>query len=247
VTAWLDFTPPVIGHRGACGYRPENTMSSFIKAQQLGIKWVEFDVRLSACHEAILLHDHTLDRTSNGRGYVEKHPYHYLQTLDAGSWFGAEFKNERILRLNEVLSYLASQGMAANIEIKPYPGHEVEIVQKVLNIVEPYLAQQQLPLIFSSFSLPVVKRLRQLSSSILLGFLMDEWLDDWQALSAQYHCVSLHLNQAIVTETIANQIKQAGKYLLCYTVNDYDRAQELYAWGVDAVFSDFPDRVIKAK
>src|SRR5688572_22496951 len=91
--------PRVIAHRGASAYAPENTMAAFSRAHALGAQWIEFDVWLAACGEVVVLHDETLARTTNGYGRVTDFSYAALQPLDAGSWFGHQFRQEKILTL----------------------------------------------------------------------------------------------------------------------------------------------------
>src|SRR5690606_29353427 len=102
----------------------ENTLAGFRKAAALGVRWIEFDVRLSADGECVLLHDDTLDRTTNGRGRADLLSLSELRRLDAGSWFGAEFVGERIPTLDETIRLCSELGLAANVEVKPGPGAE---------------------------------------------------------------------------------------------------------------------------
>src|SRR5438445_1086012 len=116
----------LIAHRGASALAPENTLAAFRKAGEIGAKWVEFDVMLAADGEAVVIHDDTLDRTTNAKGNVCDYPYSYLQTLDAGSWFNPQFSHEKIPTLAEVIGVLRHCKLAANIEIKPSVGKEEE-------------------------------------------------------------------------------------------------------------------------
>lgn len=246
MTTELHFNPPVIGHRGACAYAPENTLASFTKAAQLGVKWVEFDVMQAADGELIIFHDELLDRTSNGHGHVDHYPYPYLYSLDAGSWFSPAFSGERIPTLRAVIEFLQNANMCANVEIKALPGREEQIVKRVLLDLQPYLATANNQFLFSSFSMGALNFLRQTSSQCQIGLLLDEWEPDWQTVCQSLNCVSIHVNQGIMSAAAALEIKKMNKMLLCYTVNNPIRAQELYGWGVDAVFSDAPDKIIKS-
>jgi glycerophosphoryl diester phosphodiesterase len=96
----------VIGHRGACGYAPENTLSSMNKAFELGLKWVEFDVMLTKTGEPIIFHDFTLERTTNGFGKVAETELAAIRDLDCGSWFSEKSQAERIPTLKELLQPL---------------------------------------------------------------------------------------------------------------------------------------------
>src|SRR5579862_9210710 len=99
-------------------------MSAFIKAAQLGVRWIEFDVMLTSDGVPVIFHDELLNRTSNGRGEVIHHSYAYLRTLDAGSWFNPIYSGECIPTLAQVIEYLRNTNMAANIEIKAQAGQE---------------------------------------------------------------------------------------------------------------------------
>lgn len=240
-TTFIRPNPPVIGHRGACAYAPENTMASFIKAAQLNLQWVEFDVMLSSDDIPIIFHDTTLNRTTNGRGKVNHYPYAYLQTLDAGKWFDYTFSGERIPTLLTVIQFLQEAKMSANIEIKTLPESEEKLIQHVMRELQPYLAKNNNQFLFSSFSFSALHLLRKIAPHCHIGMLLDTWEPNWKNISLALDCVAVNVNHNILTEKIAQEIKALGKILCCYTVNDPTRAHELYTWGVDAVFSDAPD------
>lgn len=243
MTSSLKFIPPVIGHRGACAYAPENTLSSFVKAAQLNIKWVEFDVTTSSDGVPIIIHDDTLNRTTNGHGKVNHYPYSHLQFLDAGKWFNSVFSNERIPSLMTIINFLQDMNMFANIEIKTAHECEESLIKKIIKEMQPYLSQGNEKFLFSSFSTQALSLLRKYSPDCQLGLLLDDWAPDWKKTCMQLNCVSVHVNEKIITEKIAREIKAMGKFLLCYTVNDPARAKELFSYGVDAVFSDIPDKI----
>lgn len=233
----LAFNPPVIAHRGASGYEPENTLKAFVRAAELGIRWVELDVVLAACGTPVIFHDETLDRTTKTPGNIGDHPYTYLRTLDAGN-------GEHIPTLTELADMLQATGLNANIEIKPLPGQDAQTVDATLQILKSYFPISSDRLLFSSFSLSSLRELRKQAPDCHLGLLMHEYFDDWFLLVEELNCCSVHVNQEILTPEFSRSIKDRNKLLLSYTVNTEERAHELFGWGVDAVFSDFPDRVI---
>lgn len=239
----LTFNPPVIAHRGASAYAPENTMQAFVKAAQLGIKWLEFDVMLTSDKVPVIFHDETLNRTTNGVGELAHHPYAYLRGLDAGAWFDLTCAGEKIPSLEEILYFLENTQLAANVEMKAPLGQEEALVKQVLAVISPYLKQGTFPILFSSFSIPTLEYLRKYAPNCMLGLLMHEWHPEWETFCQSLKCVSVHVNEAILTEQRAREIKAKGKILLSYTVNDPKRAQQLFAYGVDAVFSDIPDQI----
>ncbi len=238
----LQFQPPVIAHRGASSYAPENTMTAFTKAIQLGVKWIEFDVTLSADDVPVIFHDDKLERTTDGKGYIWSHPYSVLAKLDAGSWFDPMYSSERIPTLLEVLEFLGNYGVAANIELKSQPGHEEKLVKRILQDMAK-LKSSPMPeqLLFSSFSIDALRYLRKYAPERQLGLLQHEWHHEWRSICTQLGCVSINVNKKILTPDFADEIKNMNMFLLVYTVNDPARARELYSMGVDAVFSDNPD------
>ncbi|EKD71951.1 MAG: Glycerophosphoryl diester esterase [uncultured bacterium] len=242
----LHFDPPVIGHRGACGYAPENTLASFTKAAQLGIKWVEFDVMLTADGKPVIFHDETLDRTTNATGNLGQFTFDYLSSLDAGAWFDTRFAGEKIPSLVTVLEWMKETGVSANVEIKPLPGQDrITVANAVKDIVE-FFPQPSPSILFSSFSVDSLYYLREQLPTCYMGLLIHEWLPNWLQIVRELNCISVHVNEDIITRETALKIKSMEKFLLCYTVNDPARANELYTWGVDAVFSDVPDKIAAA-
>lgn len=235
------FIPPVIAHRGASAKAPENTLAAFKKAAELGAKWVEFDVMLAACGEVVVIHDETLDRTTNGKGRVIDFPYQYLKTLDAGSWFDPTFSAEKIPTLAEVIYLLHELGLAANIEIKPFSGKEELTVKNVLHVIDRCWKKNMSPPLISSFSRIALQYARYYSPSVFLGYLMDRWEDDWKDSCDHLQCAAVDVNEKILNPGRVNEIKATGRFLLSYTVDDPARAKDLFAIGVDAVFSNYPD------
>src|SRR2546425_7902993 len=118
--------PRIIGHRGGGTLAPENTLAGIRKAATMGFGGVEFDVMLSADKVPLLIHDETLDRTTNGQGSVAATPYARLASLDAGAWFGPEYRGERVPTLEQAGKLCVELGLWANVEIKPAQGFERE-------------------------------------------------------------------------------------------------------------------------
>lgn len=236
--------PPVIAHRGASAQAPENTLAAFIKAKQLGLNWVEFDVMVTATEEAIIFHDDQLERTTNGKGLVVDCSYTHLKTLDAGSWFDPIFSTQNIPSLQEVLQVLHTHSLAANLEIKPVLGYEQATVQRIFEILSQSKISLPYPLLISSFSPHVLKRVREISPTSLIGVLVETWQDNWQYLCKEVNAISIHINQDQLTPERINEIKEKGYLLLSYTVNNIERAHQLLSWGVDAIFSDCPHAIL---
>jgi glycerophosphoryl diester phosphodiesterase len=237
----LEILPQIIAHRGASAYAPENTLAAFAKALDLGCRYVECDVMLSADGEPFVFHDEKLKRTTNGKGKLGQVNTAYLQSLDAGRWFARRYRGEKILHLRELLQWLVGANVQANIEIKPFPGTVEQTASVVLAHIQRYWPpNKSLPLI-SSFELDALKLCRSLAPELPLGLLLDKWNNNWQQTAEDLQCYSVHCNQSILSATRAKQIKQQDFKLLAYTVNHRRIAKKLFAWGVDAVFSDYPN------
>ncbi|MES2218466.1 MAG: glycerophosphoryl diester phosphodiesterase [Pseudomonadota bacterium] len=234
----IKFVPPLIAHRGASSIAPENTLAAFLLAKQQGATWVEFDVMLTADGEAVVIHDESLERTTNGIGDVDKIIYSQLAKLDAGSWFNPAFADERVPTLREVITFLKKHQLAANVEIKAIPGQEAAVVTKVLAEIKQYWSATMTPPLISSFSMPILQQVRQQQPEALIGMLIHEWFDGWEEIAEALNPVSMNMNEEIMTPTVATQFKNNNKLITCYTVNQPARAMELFAMGVDAVFTD---------
>jgi glycerophosphoryl diester phosphodiesterase len=231
----------VIGHRGASAYAPENTIAAFDKALSLGCRFIEFDVMCSVDGEPFIIHDDHLKRTTNGKGDVGLVDAAYLQSLDAGSWFSKQYKGERIPHFKDALKWLSCSGVQANIEIKPYNGAIEQTTVAVLSHIHRYWPQdKELPLV-SSFEWEALVLCRSIAPEMPLGLLLHEWEEDWLQKAKQLACYSIHFNRKILTADRVRVVKEQG-YLVCaYTVNRKRLANKLYGWGVDAIFSDYPD------
>lgn len=236
--------PRVIGHRGACAYAPENTLSSFKKAYELGCKWVEFDVKLTSDQELIIFHDDTLERMVGEKALVEQLMLKQIQQFDIGSWFSPLFKNEHIPTFLEVIDFLGKHDMTANVEIKPSPGFEVQTAEKTIEMIQQNWPTHILPPLISSFAFDSLKTARCCDPIAMLGLLMRDRDLDWLAMAQELNCVSIHVHEKILDKSLIDQIKSKGYNLLSFTVNDKDRACELFDLGVDCVFSDCPDKIM---
>lgn len=234
--------PRIVAHRGGGTLAPENTLGAIDTGARLGLKMIEFDAKLSADGQVFLLHDDTVDRTSNGHGCATDLSYEQIARLDAGAWFSPQFAGERMPTLADVAQRCARHGMAANIEIKPSPGREVDTGRVVAQQAETLWRDQTQPLL-SSFSYEALAAARDAAPHLPRGLLFEAVPADWQAQTAGLDCVSLHASHKHLNAPLVAAIKAAGLRILAYTVNDPARAVELAAWGVDAICTDRIDLI----
>lgn len=237
--AQLEF-PRIIGHRGACAYAPENTLASIRKAAAQGARWVEFDVRLTREGDLVLMHDDNVKRTTNGRGRVLDLTLVELGALDAGAWFGGDFAGERVPTLVETIALLAELGLGANIEIKTGKSEARATAEALARILAAHWRAAAPPLI-SSFEVPALEAMQAIAPHWPRGLLLKEIGGDWRGLLDRLGAATLNVDHRPLDAGKVAIARQAGRPVLCYTVNDPARARQLFAWGVSAVFTDRPD------
>ena len=238
----------IIGHRGAAGYAPENTLASVRRAAALGVHWVEVDAKLSAGGHAILMHDDTLERTTNGRGPVSEASLADLAGFDAGGWFGPEFAGERVPSLDQFLDACTELGLRANIEIKPGPGEDAETAHAVAAVLAARnFADAALPLV-SSASLRALDAFLETANEFPCGAIFFGPVpDDAVLVELKGRAVSIHAAASSTTKADVERAKAHGFAVLVFTVNDPDDAARFFGWGVDALFSDYPDRLMETR
>jgi glycerophosphoryl diester phosphodiesterase len=233
----------LIGHRGLAGRAPENTLAAFKAAAQAGLNWVEFDTQACATGEWVVFHDKTLERTTNGRGLIQETPYENLKTLDAGSWFNAQFKNERIPTLKDTLAYLANLKLHPNIEIKTF--HEINNNQiaNFLQTIQVAWPNTLPPPLVSSFDLKTLEILRSLDQQLPLGYIVEHPTEETLDLILDTKLDSLHCDHRNLLPTLLTTSILKSIPLLAYTVNNQAQLETLLQAGVTAVFSDLTNDI----
>jgi glycerophosphoryl diester phosphodiesterase len=247
--------PRVLAHRGGGAFAPENTIAAIRTGRERGFRGVEFDVTLSADDEPVLMHDPTLDRTTDASGPVAGRSWAELARLDAGRWFSPGFAGEPIPRLSDALGYCRSHQVWINAEIKPAPGAEQRTGERVARAIARDFADPmqhavgpdgppdpRLPLL-SSFSADALAAARDAAPWLPRGLLCRRIPANWRDQLQRLQCVALHCDHRTLDALGAAQVRGAGFWLFCYTVNDRQRAIELAQWGVDALCTDRLDLI----
>ena len=234
----------IYAHRGASGYAPENTMAAFRKAVELGSDGIECDVQMTTDGRLVVCHDETLERTTDGKGFIKDYSYDELRELDAGSWFDGRFRNERIPRLVELLELVKDNNMLLNIEIKSgivlYPGIE----EKILAQVDAFRLQKKT--IISSFNHYSVKKCRDIAPWARTGILYMEGLyKPWNYMDT-LDCRYAHPFYLALAPEISKELKARGYKINVFTINDPKEAVRLAEMGVDGIITNFPDRIAEA-
>lgn len=229
-----------IGHRGAAGTHPENTMVSFRRALELGAQGIEFDVHRTQDGHLVVIHDLWLHRTTNGQGLVRDHTLAEIQALDAGAWKGSEFAGERVPTLREVIRGTPAQ-CRLFLELKfgsiHYPGIEGEVLALLRE--EGALPRTQI----SSFDHHALKRIHELDPGVEIGMLFDCNLLDPVASARACGARALHPAGFWVTPDLIRQARAAGLAVTVWTVNEPPFIALMKHLGVDGIMSDYPDRI----
>jgi glycerophosphoryl diester phosphodiesterase len=234
--------PFVLGHRGVRGPKPENTLAAFEQAAAEGADGVELDVRLCGSHEVIVLHDRTLARVTADRDTrdVERVSFNELARVDLGQAQG-------VPALEDVLGWCRARGLFVNVELKHDVGSRLRLVRRVLNVLNARADAADFALL-SSFDPTIVRALSSLAPSFVSAWLIHARQRllrhgvGLRLLGAR----ALHPERVIATEARIARWQRRGALVNVWTVNDPDEARRLANWGVDAIISDCPGRILGA-
>lgn len=227
--------PDIMAHRGAPQVTPENTLISFKKAHDLGAKWFECDVQITRDGEAIIMHDFSLNRTTNSEGLVASMNWRDMQNLDAGSWFAPQFAGEKIPTLAETLEFVAKNNMGINLELKCADPHREEMLAE---IVHEHVKQFTQPVLISSFNFDVLKAYRSYDPKAYLGLNCEGWNLQHIRRAKSIDCFSIHIAEEEITPIVIEECKSNFLTVLAFTVNNPERAKTLLRQGVKCLFSD---------
>jgi glycerophosphoryl diester phosphodiesterase len=232
--------PLIFAHRGVKGTHPENTMIAFREAERVGAHGIELDVHLSNDGEVVVIHDETVDRTTNGKGLVCDHTLQELKQLDAGIHFSSAFQGETIPALREVLEWMQGNTLLLNIELKNDVIRYQELEQKVINLVRTYKMEQRV--ILSSFNHDSIKLLESLAPNIERAILYHEPLADAIAEAKIRKASGLHPNFVLLTKNFVHKAQEAGYIVRPYTINESEDLARMIEYGVDVIITDWPER-----
>ena len=237
--------PKLIGHRGVKNLSPENTLDSIKLAYKLGLRWVEIDVKISKDLVPILLHDDTLERTTNGKGLPTDYNYDDLKKLDAGFSFYNYFTKIYIPTLKQVLSFCKKNEMGVNIELKPNLGFEKNNVEAIAKLLSNFNFTNQY--YFSSFDWSSVILMKKFLPNAYYGLLIDEFNKDISLKNAldiceRYKFSCCGFNKNIINSDVMHEMKKHNLITTIYAAKNLkpNEANELWSMGVKSIFIDDP-------
>jgi len=240
-------TPAVIAHRGASAYAPENTLPAFELAVTQNADAVELDAKLTRDGEVVVIHDRSVDRTTNGSGLLHILTYREIKLLDAGSWFSPKFKGVRIPTLGQVFEAVGKK-IVINIELTNYAAPLDGLAEKTAALINEHQIEDWV--FVSSFNPLALFKFHRLLPDIPIGLLAlpgpagalpRSWLGNLVPYQA------LHPHFSSVTPKLIHKGCQRGKRIQCYTVNREADMKRLFAWGIGAIFTDDPIKALAVR
>lgn len=241
--------PRWVAHRGAGKLAPENTLAAFRLGAHHGFRMFECDVKLSSDGVPFLMHDATLQRTTNARAKLGagnsavagEHPWGALSQLDAGSWHSRAYAGEPLPTLDAVAAYCIRNGFFLNIEIKATPGLERHTGEVVAQHAARLWQGQAVPPLLTSFDTESLEGAQAAQAELPRGLLLDTLWKGWLETALTLDCIAIVCNHALWDTSSVTQAKSAGFRTLSYTVNDESEAQRLIDLGTDGIITDRVD------
>jgi len=238
----------LIGHRGAAKLAPENTLSAIKEALKYTPDRIEVDIQQSKDGVLFLLHDETLERTTNAIGLMKDFTAEEIAGFEAGSFFDESFKNEKIPTLDEAFELINGQSVFL-IEIKQAGDFYPQIEENLVKTIQKYNAHSWV--IVHSFNTNALQRIHQLDSTIVLHKLFISKINflpilydgtwHWQTLKDFDYCTEFSSYASFINPHLINNVHAMGKKINAWTVNDTTEIQRLINMGVDGIITDVPN------
>jgi glycerophosphoryl diester phosphodiesterase len=236
--------PLWIAHRGAGKLAPENTLAAFRLGAGYGYRAFECDVKLSADGVPFLLHDATLERTTDGTGVAGTLAWSELSQLDAGGWLARQWAGEPLPTLRALAAFVRRNAMWVDVELKPTPGTELATGSAVALACRELwqgAAPHERPF-FSSFRPEALQGARDAAPEFRRALLLDTLWQGWFEVAQALGCEAVITHHPLMDEALVQALHGAGLRALCYTVNDAVQARRLLAIGIDGLITDAVDR-----
>lgn len=231
----------IFAHRGFSGYYPENTMLAFQKtAEESLADGIELDIQMTKDGELVIMHDETLDRTTNGSGYLKDYTLEELKTLSVGVNVKGFFPHQTIPTLREYFTWLKTTRLITNIELKTSVFEYKGIEEKLIAMVHEFGLEEQIW--YSSFNHYTIAKVKELMPEAKCGLLMDTWLMNVGSYAASQNAATVNAcSWFCCKEGVAEDLHAHGIKLQAWTPNDADLMKKLVDCGTDVLITNFPD------
>lgn len=239
-------SPIVLAHRGDLAHAPENTLASFSQALQKGADGIELDAKLTSDGKVIVIHDTTVNRTTNGTGKISSFSLSAIRELDAGAWFDEKFRGEKVPLLDEVFETVGKDRLI-NIELTNYATPRDGLVVKICELIRKHNNQNQI--LFSSFfpsNLKIALReLPEIPRGLLaMPGLVGIWARSFGFMFGDFQAMHPHISS--VNQQQVRRVHRINRRIHVWTANAPDEVMRLKEWGVDGIFTDDPQAALRA-
>lgn len=233
-----------IAHRGFSACYPENTMMAFKKAVDAGCSGIETDIHMTKDGVIVICHDETLDRTTDGNGFIKDYTYNQIREFDAGVKFGKKFKGQKVPSLDELLNYVKDKNLFINLELKNDIVHYDNLEKKTIDKIYEYKLQNNV--ILSSFNHYSMVKVKEYDNSIKTGLLYAATLYKGGAYARNVGAYALHpFFPSVMQKEVVTEIKKEGIMINAYTVNKEEDMKKLIQLGIDGIITNYPDKLNK--
>ena len=235
----------IFAHRGASKYAPENTMPAFELAYEMEADGIETDVQLTKDGVPILIHDETLERTTNGVGFVKDYEFHELQKLDAGAYFSSRYTGTRLISLEEFLEWVTDKPLYLNLELKNNKINYKGLEEKVLQLIRAYKVEHRT--IISSFNSESVKKMRELDANLDVAYLRSKKHEALTSYAKSLGASSLHIKHTLLNQQVLYSSEVMNMPIRVYTVNRSANILQCLRKKCAGIITDVPDRAVKLR
>lgn len=218
-------------------------MSAYKMAHQLGVDGIEVDIHLSQDEVPVLIHDSTVNRTTNGKGKVSNKTIAELKKLDAGSWFSTAFKDERIPTLDEFFSWIKDTTLIINLELKTSETGGIE--QKVSDLILKYGLSKRI--IISSFSQVVLVNIEKINPSLETALLYKYSSVDPLDIRERLKASAIHPHYSLVSKAYMTKFQNQGIKVRPFTVNNEKLLRKFITWKIDGIITDHLDKALRIR
>ncbi len=229
----------VFAHRGASGTHPENTEAALVEAMRLGVEGIELDVHLSADRELVIIHDGTVDRTSDGSGAVRHLKWDEISQLDAGEWFDSRFAGQRFLTLNQALDIVEGD-VRLNVHAKAYEHDRAELATRTVRCLADRGVLDRAFLASDQQTLALARRVNQ---HLVMCNLSVPPIENYVLRSQAVGCRILQPGNAVTTSELVAKAHDCGMEVNPFYADDEEEMLRLIDCGVDGILTNFPERL----
>lgn len=235
----------IFAHRGFSGKYPENTMLAFRKAYETGCDGIELDVHLTKDGVPVIMHDESIDRTTNGSGYIRDYTYEELCRFDCWGAFPGKYEFQRIPTLEEYLDWVKDTDLITDMELKNSVYYYQNMEEKVIDLIRKLHLEDRI--LFSSFNPVSMLKCKKLIPEIPAGFLMETRMDNMGGFAKENGVEFYHPDISFLTEEQVKECHEKGIGINVWTVNKKKHMRQMAEWKVDGIITNFPNKAMKLR